>query len=171
MISPLLTGEDKIAGVVSLGSLAPQRPPIFSRRELLRVIGFCDNLSPEDQRVELTVILPPGSAPILVCRPLNAVGDGWMALAGHIEHPEVPAATHAPVNRSEPPKSSPAPVAKPAEPVKAPAPAADAKPTNAYACEDCGKDVTATQKQMSQLFMNRTLCKTCMDRKSKGATA
>lgn len=184
MISPLLTGEDKIAGVVSLGTLAPQRPPIFSRRELARVLNFCDGLSPDDQRVELAVLQPPGSAPILVCRPINAVGDGWLALAGHIEHPEVAAATPAPVKCSEPPKSSPAPQAKPVEtpkpkavesprtadldlaaPTSAPAPKpAPAKPLTEYSCEVCGKDITATQKQMSQLFLNKTLCKGCMDK-------
>jgi len=38
----------------------------------------------------------------------------------------------------------------------------------AYTCEACGKDITATQKQMSQLFLNKTLCKACMDAATKG---
>ena len=40
----------------------------------------------------------------------------------------------------------------------------------AYTCEACGKDITATQKQMSQLFLNKTLCKACMDAATKGAS-
>jgi hypothetical protein len=45
----------------------------------------------------------------------------------------------------------------------APAPAPEKKAVGAYTCEKCGKDITATQKQMSNLFLNKTLCKACMD--------
>jgi len=37
-------------------------------------------------------------------------------------------------------------------------------------CEGCGGPVTKTQKQMSQLFLNKTLCKACMDAATKGAS-
>jgi len=49
------------------------------------------------------------------------------------------------------------PVKKAPEPVQPAAPTADL-------CEECGAAMTKTQKQMSQLFLNRTLCKACMDR-------
>jgi hypothetical protein len=63
----------------------------------------------------------------------------------------------------------------PAKPLKAeekpaPAPAPEKKAVGAYTCEKCGKDITATQKQMSQLFLNKTLCKACMDAATKGAS-
>ena len=50
----------------------------------------------------------------------------------------------------------------------APVPAPEKKPAGAYTCEACGRDITATQKQMSQLFLNKTLCKACMDAATKG---
>jgi hypothetical protein len=50
-----------------------------------------------------------------------------------------------------------------------PAPTPEAKPAAAV-CEMCGGPVTKTQKQMSQLFLNKTLCKACMDAATKGAS-
>jgi hypothetical protein len=52
------------------------------------------------------------------------------------------------------------------EPAVAPAPAPEQPqaPAATAACEECGGPVTKTQKQMSQLFLNKTLCKACMDR-------
>jgi hypothetical protein len=61
----------------------------------------------------------------------------------------------------------PEPVAAP-EPETAPIPAPQAQqpqaPAATAACEECGGPVTKTQKQMSNLFLNKTLCKACMDR-------
>lgn len=58
------------------------------------------------------------------------------------------------------PKTKPAPV-----PVAAPAPsaAAPSQPTaSGAACEICGCAVSSSEQKMSQLFMSRILCKTCM---------
>lgn len=64
--------------------------------------------------------------------------------------------------------AAPAPAPEPAaKPQPAPAPEPPAKKPAATAvdvCEECGAAVTKTQKQMSQLFLNKTLCKACMDR-------
>ena len=62
----------------------------------------------------------------------------------------------------------PSPVTKPiAEPPKQPAPGPDdAKPPAAgegEICEVCGAEVTKSQAKLSKLFMNRTLCKKCME--------
>lgn len=60
---------------------------------------------------------------------------------------------------------APEPVAVPEPaPVPRPQPEQAQPPAATAACEECGGPVTKTQKQMSNLFLNRTLCKTCMDR-------
>lgn len=68
-----------------------------------------------------------------------------------------PAVSVAPEPVSEP-VSAPTPVSQTPQSEEPHAPAAVA------VCEECGGPVTKTQKQMSQLFLNRTLCKACMDR-------
>lgn len=60
---------------------------------------------------------------------------------------------------------------KPAPEKKQPDATPASKALAAYTCEACGKDITATQKQMSQLFLNKTLCKACMDAATKGGSA
>ncbi|MBP2144684.1 outer membrane biosynthesis protein TonB [Methanofollis sp. W23] len=83
----------------------------------------------------------------------------------------------APAPSPEPVRAEPAPE-KPAEPAPAPSPEPEraepapekpAEPTPTQAadeavCEECGAAVQKTQKQMSQLFLNKTLCKGCMDK-------
>ena len=70
---------------------------------------------------------------------------------------------------AEPPKQpEPTLAAKPiVEPPKQPAPGPDdAKPPSAgegEICEVCGAEVTKSQAKLSKLFMNRTLCKKCME--------
>ncbi|TAJ44226.1 hypothetical protein [Methanofollis fontis] len=64
-----------------------------------------------------------------------------------------------PVQPAEP-AVIPAPASAPAEAPAAPKPA----PVAEDCCEECGVEVPKTQKQMSRLFLNRTLCKACMDR-------
>ncbi|MDK2889841.1 MAG: hypothetical protein PWR21_473 [Methanoculleus sp.] len=69
----------------------------------------------------------------------------------------------------EPPRI-PQPPAKPeektpAQPEAAPEPATE-KPSAAPAegvCEMCGAEVTKSQAKLSRLFMNKTLCKKCME--------
>ena len=51
--------------------------------------------------------------------------------------------------------------------VKPPAPAET--PAAGDVCEKCGAPVPKSQAKLSQLFMNKTLCKSCMD-KSQGAS-
>jgi len=78
-----------------------------------------------------------------------------------------PAAEPAPASPPRP--TTPAP--KAAAPAPAPQkPAAPAKKP-AYVCEDCGKDITATEQQMSTLFVNKALCRTCLNKFSgRGST-
>ncbi|WP_067052169.1 hypothetical protein [Methanofollis ethanolicus] len=81
--------------------------------------------------------------------------------AEEAEAPEaVPEPVPEPVAAPEP-EPVPEPVAAP-EP--APKPEKPQAPAAAAACEECGEPVTKTQKQMSNLFLNKTLCKACMDR-------
>ena len=47
--------------------------------------------------------------------------------------------------------------------------AAAAPPEGFSLCAECGEAVPANQAKLSQLFMNKTLCKSCMD-KSQGAS-
>lgn len=61
----------------------------------------------------------------------------------------------------------PAPSAPPTPEVSAPA--AAAPPEGFSLCAECGEAVPANQAKLSQLFMNKTLCKSCMD-KSQGAS-
>lgn len=77
------------------------------------------------------------------------------------ERPEPKAATTkaaakaaAPAQPQTAPAPSPAPGAPPAAAAQPAAPAA--------ACEICGCAVSSSEQKMSQLFMSRTLCKTCM---------
>ncbi|MDD4255545.1 MAG: hypothetical protein PHP59_09245 [Methanofollis sp.] len=84
------------------------------------------------------------------------------------EEAEAPEAVPEPAPGAAPePAPAPQPVAAPEpEPTAAPAPKPEQPqaPTAAAACEECGEPVTKTQKQMSNLFLNKTLCKACMDR-------
>ena len=68
-----------------------------------------------------------------------------------------------PVKAEETPKV-PEPVIVQPEPVNTeekPAPAAAAEPVT-YTCEKCGAVVSKVQRDVSNLFMGKTLCKTCM---------
>ncbi|WP_214020429.1 hypothetical protein [Methanoculleus sp.] len=93
-----------------------------------------------------------------------AQGEGACPAPEFIEK-AIPAAPEHP----EPPRI-PRPPAKPeeevpAKPEAAPEPAT-AKPPAAPAedvCEMCGAEVTKSQAKLSQLFMNKTLCKKCME--------
>ena len=99
--------------------------------------------------------------------------------------PDVGAATPAPVQepaKGAPPVAAPAPTAAeqaaaavaqcikpPAEPPKPEASAPSAPPEGFGICAECGEAVPSNQAKLSNLFMNKTLCKTCMD-KSQGAS-
>ena len=55
-------------------------------------------------------------------------------------------------------------------PTAAPDPAPKTTPPEGFSlCAECGEAVPANQAKLSNLFMNKTLCKTCMD-KSQGAS-
>ncbi|WP_292365055.1 MULTISPECIES: hypothetical protein [unclassified Methanoculleus] len=72
------------------------------------------------------------------------------------EHPEPPRIPQPPAKPEE---------KTPAQPEAAPEPATE-KPSAAPAegvCEMCGAEVTKSQAKLSQLFMNKTLCKKCME--------
>ena len=87
-------------------------------------------------------VVPPtrGSAPVVAPDPAEAAP------------PEVPPA---------PQGAGPAPAPKEA-PVESPK-------GGGAVCEECGAAVSASQAKLSQLFMNKALCKTCMD-KSQGVS-
>ena len=57
----------------------------------------------------------------------------------------------------------------PAEPPKPEASAPSAPPEGFGICAECGEAVPSNQAKLSNLFMNKTLCKTCMD-KSQGVS-
>ncbi|MDD3621464.1 MAG: hypothetical protein PHQ81_03570 [Methanofollis sp.] len=81
------------------------------------------------------------------------------------EKPAAPAPTPAP--EPAPSTSTPVAAAPTPAPEKPAEPAPTSKPAPAAAeatCEECGGPVQKTEKQMSQLFLNRTLCKECMDK-------
>ena len=84
--------------------------------------------------------------------------------------PETPVPETPPVTTPEPVPQPPKPApSAPATPeVSAPA-AAAAPPEGFSLCAECGEAVPANQAKLSQLFMNKTLCKSCMD-KSQGAS-
>lgn len=90
--------------------------------------------------------------------------------------PSSPPAPPSPSTSSPPPAAAPAAPATPAAaaPVQAPAaaavPAQPKKPATNFGkeivgkCDDCGGNVTASEKKMSQLFASKTLCKKCLDK-------
>jgi len=57
----------------------------------------------------------------------------------------------------------------PAAPPKPEASAPSAPPEGFGICAECGEAVPSNQAKLSNLFMNKTLCKTCMD-KSQGVS-
>lgn len=84
--------------------------------------------------------------------------------------------------KATPPVAAPAPTAAeqaaaavaqcikpPAAPPKPEASAPSAPPEGFGICAECGEAVPSNQAKLSNLFMNKTLCKTCMD-KSQGAS-
>ena len=73
------------------------------------------------------------------------------------EHPVPPAKPEEPV--PVPPAAGPAQAPPQQEPVAAEPPAAPGEGT----CEMCGAEVTKSQAKLSRLFMNKTLCKKCME--------
>lgn len=77
--------------------------------------------------------------------PLDKVPDVWAPST----------ATPAPLPTPEPAKPAP----QPATTAPAPKPAAP----EGEVCEGCGAPVTKSQAKLSQMFMSKTLCKTCMD--------
>lgn len=91
--------------------------------------------------------------------------EGGTCPAPELIEKAIPAAPEHP----EPPRI-PGPPAKPeektpAQPEVAPEPATE-KPSAAPAegvCEMCGAEVTKSQAKLSRLFMNKTLCKKCME--------
>jgi len=102
--------------------------------------------------------------------PLRPVATPGPAPAGVRDAPEIARAAEEPEHMTTPGPAPATAMAKPPAahvpetPVKkAPEPVQPAAPT-ADLCEECGAAMTKTQKQMSQLFLNRTLCKACMDR-------
>jgi hypothetical protein len=106
-----------------------------------------------------TVLTPAASEP----EPAKATAPEPTAAK---DLPEPPRAAAEPERMTTP---GPAPASAMAKPLpqaqetpvkKAPEPSA----TTSDLCEECKAAVTKTQKQMSQLFLNRTLCKACMDR-------
>ncbi|HDS63531.1 MAG TPA: hypothetical protein ENN52_05330 [Methanofollis liminatans] len=98
------------------------------------------------------------------------------------EEPQEPVAKPVPEQAVAKDQPEPARAAAEPEPMPTPGPAAAMAKPLAHApetpgkkvpepaaaapdlCEECKAAVTKTQKQMSQLFLNRTLCKACMDR-------
>jgi len=110
--------------------------------------------------------------------PLDKVPD--------VGKPTPPAPVKEPA-KDAPPVAAPAPVMGPAPTVaeqaaaavaqciKPPAtapkePAPKTTPPEGFSlCAECGEAVPANQAKLSQLFMNKTLCKSCMD-KSQGAS-
>ncbi len=184
---PLLGGPDHVVAIVHLDD-PPAQTALFSRRELRRALKILDGFDPDDQRIELALL--EASAPVLVARPYDPTGEGWVAVAGHSE--VAGTQVSAPKPKEEKPKAKtdnfdtgfpgkpakvpvkvdPAPEAKPKAPEPKPAPKkAEEKPAAPAAedvCEECGGPVSKTQKQMSQLFLNKTLCKECLDKLSGG---
>ncbi len=79
------------------------------------------------------------------------------------EHPEPPRIPKPPAKPEEKvpaqPEAAPEQAPPVQEPVTAKPPAAPAEDV----CEMCGAEVTKSQAKLSQLFMNKTLCKKCME--------
>lgn len=82
----------------------------------------------------------------LLIRPREHRADGWIAVAPVRVDDEGEAV------QGEAPAPPPAPAA----------------PAAVGTCEACGGPVTKAQKQMSALFLNRTLCRTCLDKIKEG---
>ncbi|QYZ79927.1 hypothetical protein E2N92_11085 [Methanofollis formosanus] len=112
----------------------------------------------------------PEPAPAPITPPTPAVAEPMVpepAPAPETITPPAPAVAEPRASEPVPEKpAAPAPEPTPEKPTK-PAAAPTPKPAPAAGeavCEECGAPVTKTQKQMSQLFLSKTLCKGCMDK-------
>ena len=93
----------------------------------------------------------------------------YVARLCSIEEEDVPClgtpAPETPVPET-PPVTTPEPVPQPPKPAPAPTtPEASVSgaPQSGEVCANCGAAVPANQAKLSQLFMNKTLCKSCME--------
>lgn len=110
---------------------------IFSRK----LLKYTNSASDEDRLTVRQVVAS------ITSTPLDKVPDVGVAA------PATPVS--APLPTPEPAKPAP----QPAIPAPAPKPAAP----EGGVCEGCGAPVTKSQAKLSQMFMSKTLCKTCMD--------
>jgi len=66
--------------------------------------------------------------------------------------------------KPEPVREPEAPVSSPSGESAAPPASGTAKAGQPFVCEACGAEVNKVQHDVSHLFMNKTLCKACMNR-------
>jgi hypothetical protein len=103
---------------------------------------------------------PARPLPAATVEPIDPDADS-VTIDGKV-YPRKKAAAAAPVKAEATPEPVAAPEPK-AAPKKAPTPAADSP----FTCEDCGCGVTAGQQKASRLFISKTLCKECIQKRNR----
>ena len=101
-------------------------------------------------------VAPPVAAPAPVMGPAPTVAEQAAAAVAQCIKP--PATAPDPVPAAPPTPEASAPAVAASAP-----PAPKTAPQPGVVCVNCGAAVSASQAKLSQLFMNKTLCKKCMD--------
>jgi len=101
-------------------------------------------------------VAPPVAAPAPVMGPAPTVAEQAAAAVAQCIKP--PATAPDPVPAAPPTPEASAPAVAASAP-----PAPKTAPQPGVVCVNCGAAVSASQAKLSQLFMNKTLCKSCMD--------
>jgi len=162
-VDDLITFLDGILSRLGRGDQATaERVDAYRRRVLAARPAIPEIPAPEKKAAEpaapVTEPVPQEEAEEKACLPPEVIEA---AIPPAPEHPEPPRIPRPPAKPEEKPPAQPEAVPEQAPPVQEPA-----KPSSAPAedvCEMCGAEVTKSQAKLSQLFMNKTLCKKCME--------
>ena len=104
-------------------------------------------------------VTPPVAAPAPMMGPAPTVAEQAAAAVAQCIKPPATAPEPAP---SAPPAPEASTVATAPDAPQS-APTAPPKMGSGAVCEKCGAEVSDAQKNLSQLFTNKTLCKTCLE--------
>lgn len=103
-----------------------------------------------------------------------AAVDSWVSrvippTSVEVSPAPVPAAPSTPVEPVQEAPAAPVPAKKDLHVPSSPAPVQTAEIGAGFACEQCGKQITSSEKTTSTLFCNKTLCKGCLQGTNKAA--
>lgn len=103
-----------------------------------------------------------------------AAVDSWAArvlpsTSVEVSPEPVPAAQSTSVELVQEAPAAPVPAKKDLHVPSSPAPVQPAEIGAGFACEQCGKQITSSERTTSQLFCNKSVCKGCLQSMNKAA--